>query len=292
MRATLAAIVLFVATATQAHASRMAITVDDLPGAPHNLAAIRDALTQHGVFDTYGFVNGARGGDSADNQASMRDWLGAGHLLGNHSWSHGSLSDMGLDKYLADIARNEPLLQSLTGDDTSWRMFRYPFLVEGTSPSSRYAIIDYLNKRHYHVAQVTVDFYDWAFDDAYNRCGAKGDDFARQALRERYLHDAAAYLRWGDAASEALFGYAMPHILLIHARTMTADIIDALLTQYEDVGVQFVSLDEALADPAYKADVHHALGGSFLRQLMRAHPGTIRAPFPPHPTSWMDSLCR
>lgn len=275
----------------QAHASDMVITVDDLPGGVQPLGTIRDTLVAHHVPSTYGFVNGSGVGDNPALLQALKDWVGAGQRVGNHTFHHASLGDVGLDTYLGDIALNEPLLRRVSGDEPSWRVFRYPFLVEGTSVRSRNIIRDYLHKNGYSVAQVTVDFYDWAFDEAFNRCRAQGNSAAVEALQQRYLSDAVTFSDWANTAAVSLFGRNIPHILLIHARPMTAEMLDALLSLYEEHGVNFVSMEAALADSAYATDVRSSVTGTYLRQLTHAYPGRVRAVYPDHPTDWMNSLC-
>lgn len=69
--------------------------------------------------------------------------------------------------------------------------------------------------------------------------------------------------------------------------------IEALLRAYEDQGVEWVTLDEALADPIYR-DVKlpaDARGGVLVEQAIAArdlpHP-----PWPHHPGALLHALCR
>ena len=49
-----------------------------------------------------------------------------------------------------------------------------------------------------------------------------------------------------------VFGHSIPHVMLLHANRLNADLIDALLKIFETKGFRFVTLDEAQADAAYR----------------------------------------
>ena len=69
-------------------------------------------------------------------------------------------------QYLADVDAHGKLLGELTGerslDARTWKLFRYPSLIEGVDAESRTAIRRGLLGCGYRIAPVTVDFYDWA----------------------------------------------------------------------------------------------------------------------------------
>ena len=74
------------------------------------------------------------------------------------------------------------------------------------------------------------------------------------ALREDFIDNAAAELRWADGAGRELYGRPVRQILLLHAADFTATMMDTLLTVYEKGGARFISLDEALRDPIYATE--------------------------------------
>jgi hypothetical protein len=51
-------------------------------------------------------------------------------------------------------------------------------LWEGDTLEKRRAVRAYLKEHGYRVAQVSLDFEDYAWNDAYSRCSAKGDEAA------------------------------------------------------------------------------------------------------------------
>lgn len=58
-------------------------------------------------------------------------------------------------------------------------------------------------------------------------------------------------LRWSDEAASRVWGRRIPHVLLLHVGAFDAVMIEALLDAYEEAGVEWVALDEALEDPVY-----------------------------------------
>src|SRR5262249_42303211 len=161
-----------------AYAMEVAVTVDDLPlvGAlPDGLARMKvvkkmlDVLSKHGIKGVYGFLNAKRIKESPDGLDILKAWVANGHYLGNHTYSHLDLNKFSLQEFLDDIAADEPSLSRFF-DPRVYRFFRYPFLHEGNTREKRDGVRSFLQKRGYKIAQVTVDFSEWAWNDPYSRC--------------------------------------------------------------------------------------------------------------------------
>jgi peptidoglycan-N-acetylglucosamine deacetylase len=242
---------------------RVAVTVDDLPRhgpeAPgqDRLAlhrALLDALGRHQIPRVYGFVNSGRA--QPGDRAALEAWVAAGYSLGNHTAHHPDIGKVGLEAYLADVDAGEPLLAELLGpgQERVWKVFRYPYLWQGTDVPSRLALRKALAGRGYRIAEVTIDFDDWAYNPPYVRCLERGDQAAITALESMLLDAAVSQLRWADDTLRRLTGRPVPHVLLLHAGAFDAHVLDRLLAAYEKAGVRWISLDEALADPVYRRE--------------------------------------
>jgi peptidoglycan/xylan/chitin deacetylase (PgdA/CDA1 family) len=283
----------------------VAITVDDLsrmastsdPGSGgavlHRLVS---AFKAHHLPPVTGFVNGKRIEEHPEDRAALVEWLAAGNLLGNHTYSHLDLARVPLPIYYADLRKNEPLLESLQGKPEpgrDYRVFRYPYLQEGTTQSSREAVRSYLFARNYRIAEVTVDFEDWQWFPTFARCSGVGDQRGIDKLRVRYRRAARDTLLESDRLARQLFGRRIRQVLLLHAGEFTAEMIEDLLDEYEAMGVHFVSLDDALQDTVYHLDPRFAKGwGSpFLYQVETALRGDAGSgTWPPYPE--FANLCR
>jgi peptidoglycan/xylan/chitin deacetylase (PgdA/CDA1 family) len=284
--------------------TKMAITVDDLPThgplpRGHTRADVHaklvDAFARHGVPEVRGYVNGKGVLENADHRKALQVWLDAGHPLGNHTWSHPNMEEIGVDAYLADIDRNESVLADLTGDATgaTWRSFRYPYLRQGFDEASSRRVRDHLAQGGYQIAEVSIDFWDWDYQSPYVRCLEKKSSSAVDALRRTYLERATEMLDWHRAAALQAFGRPIAHVLLLHGGVFTAEMIDELLDAYEKRGVVWVTLDEALADPVYRdVPLPPRTHGDVLVEQAVTSLGADHPPWTRHPGALLGELCR
>jgi peptidoglycan/xylan/chitin deacetylase (PgdA/CDA1 family) len=280
---------------------RVAVTVDDLPRhgpeAPgqDRLAlhrALLDALTRHQVPRVYGFVNSGRA--QPGDRAALDAWLAAGYPLGNHTAHHPGIGKVGLEAYLADVDAGEPLLAELLGpgQERVWKVFRYPYLWQGTDVPSRLALRKALTERGYRIAEVTIDFDDWAYNRPYVRCLERGDQDGVAALETMLLDGAVSQLRWADDTLRRLAGRPVPHVLLLHAGAFDAHMLDRLLGAYEKAGVRWITLDQALADPVYQRepDPPRSWQSDLAVQMVRARQ-LQGFPFPASPAPLLERFC-
>ncbi|MDG2521152.1 polysaccharide deacetylase family protein [Caulobacter segnis] len=248
--------------AMSAQAQEIALTFDDLPA--H--AALPPGETRVGVTarliaaladagaPAMGFINGVQTEREPDSAAALDLWRAAGQPLANHTWSHMRLDDHSVAEFEADVARNEPMLKRRMGQE-DWRWLRYPYLAEGKTPAQHAEARAMLARRGYRVAGVTLDFGDWAYNDPYARCAAKGDAAAIAELEARYIAGAAASLAYARALSKAALEREIPLVLLLHAGAFDARMMPRLLAFYRSEGVRFVTLETATRDAFYAPDV-------------------------------------
>jgi peptidoglycan/xylan/chitin deacetylase (PgdA/CDA1 family) len=241
------------AAVSSAQAPRISITFDDLPAhgelpADETRLDIANSIlaTLHAerMPPTYGFVNGEKVASDPATLVVLKAWRAAGNPLGSHTWSHMNLNEHTPEEFEADIAKNEPLLQSLMPDQ-DWHWFRYPFLWEGDTLDKRHAVRAYLFAHGYKIAQVNMDFEDYLWNDPYARCVAKHDDKSIEYLRKSYLATADQYASVFRELSHMVYGRDVPYVLLIHIGAFDAKMLPELLTMYRSKGFTFVSLPEA-----------------------------------------------
>jgi len=258
----------------------LAVTIDDLPthgplppGTTRATVAdhLVHTLKQHGVPGVIGFVNGGQLEADPTHEAILTRWLAAGYELGNHTFSHADLNRSDPQQYLAEIDRNETVITRYAGASAE-RTFRYPYLHEGDTLAKRRAVRVALQARGYEIAQPTVDFYDWAWNDAYARCLRHGSAADIAALRRSFLESAVRALDWSQGAAHTLVHRPIKHILLLHVGAFDALMLEPLLTAYERRGVRFISVREAMTDPIYgiNPDVTWPHQQNFLEQLLQA----------------------
>jgi peptidoglycan/xylan/chitin deacetylase (PgdA/CDA1 family) len=294
-------ILLSVALANPLPAQEVALTFDDLPAhstLPPNLSRvdiakiiISDLQSAHAP-KTYRFVNAGKLENVPADIDVLKMWRAAGFPLGSHTYSHMSLTANSAEAFEEDIRKNEPVLESLmAGDD--WHWFRYPFLWEGDTFEKRRAIRAYLTANGYRVAQVTLDFEDYAWNDPYARCVVKNDAAAIERLKALYISTAVEYIRLGQTMAKLIYGRDIKHVLLLHLGGFETVMLPQLLTYLHSRGFSLVTLEEAETDSAYQSDPNVAsqFGGTPLEQMMNA----THLKIPPHmekPFKELEAICR
>lgn len=297
----LLAVVGCLAPVSAAAGTELAVTIDDLPATgllPPGMTRLSiatqmiRALRKHAAPGVYGFTNGGQVRDNPEFEKILRAWRQAGLLLGNHTFSHADLDEVGADEFVADIERNESLLAPLSPAGAA-KYFRYPFLHEGNTPEKRNAVRRWLTSRGYTVAQVTVDFEDWAWDKAYARCVAQKDERAIARMKDLFLEAAKISLAWSRELSARLFDRQVKHILLLHVGAFDALMLDELLRAYRADGVTLIGLESAVQDPAYamKLDLVGDGDRTFLLQAAQVK-GVDIPPVVPGPPPELDRMCR
>ena len=85
------------------------------------LSLPRNGLASHGVHANF-FLLGSR---AQAEPALVRQIVAAGHLIGNHSWSHPNLALAAASRIERELSRTSQTLEQITGSPV--RFFRPPF---------------------------------------------------------------------------------------------------------------------------------------------------------------------
>jgi peptidoglycan/xylan/chitin deacetylase (PgdA/CDA1 family) len=281
--------------------AQVAITVDDLPShgdlpSPMKRSDVAKSMIAtfkaKGVPAVYGFVNAKNIAGDEDKADVLKIWVNAGFPLGNHTFSHIDINTATPEAFEAEIAGNEPTLQALMGSK-DWHWLRYPFLHEGDTLEKRHAVRTYLQEHGYKVAQVTLDFGDYAWNVPYARCAEKHDTPAMEWLKSSYLATAADSFALDRKLSAMLFGRDIKYVLLMHIGGFDSVMLPELLDLMKKEGFDFVTLPDAEKDPAYESDPDASLthGGTLLEQLIESKHMKY-PPVPERPMQKLDALCR
>jgi peptidoglycan/xylan/chitin deacetylase (PgdA/CDA1 family) len=229
-------------------------------------------LRTNGVAGVFGVANGYGISDTPAEVVILKDWLRAGNPLGNHTYDHLSLDQVEAPVFEANIARLDVLLASLSKVSpliAGRRVFRYPYLEEGNTLPKRNSVRGYLVTNGYRIAEVTTDYNDWAWNAAYTRCTRSRDEKSITWLKRYIVINAESSIKSTSEVANKLFGRNVAQILLIHDCALEALMLNKTLTDLRDKGLTFISLDEALRDPAYKINPNITTEGgrSFLEQI-------------------------
>jgi peptidoglycan/xylan/chitin deacetylase (PgdA/CDA1 family) len=294
------ALVLLVGSADGGQGHRLvAITFDDLPAtadAAHDINGLTSltrnllaALRKHDV-PAVGFVNEGKlfGGSTADVEARSRlleMWRDAGLELGNHTYSHRDLNRTPLEEFQADVMRGEVVTRRLMeARGRRPRYFRHPFLRVGEELAKRRTFESFLARHGYVVAPVTVDNDEFVFASAYDIARRRGDAAAAARIADDYLRYMAEVFSYFEGISRRVTGREIAQVLLLHANALNAEHFDRVARMLANRGYRFVSLEEALRDPAYRLpdDFVGAPGNSWFNHWeVTAGRAAVPTPAPP-----------
>ena len=255
-------------------------------------ARLAGELRKDHLKRTYGFVNAVDLVHDADAQQALRTWIGAGMNIGNHTWSHPSLTDVSAAAYEQEIARDEPALRQYAGR-RDWHWFRYPYLEEGNNRQKRDGVRAWLHRHRYRIAEVTLTFQDDDWSDPYGRCLVRHDRAAIAWLEQSYLQNAAEFIQLGREEQEIAFGREIPNVLLLHETAFTARMLPSLVRLLRQQGFRFAALAKVERNPAYSLDpgTGYAYDGSISNQFLNEH-RLGYPPFTPEPVQRLNSICR
>lgn len=260
--------VLALATDASAQSKRkVALTFDDVPG----VAMLRSercnakaysamnkrliaGLSKHRIPAT-GLVTESQlcGSNDKELAATLELWLDAGLDLGNHSYSHRDLNNTPLRVYEADVVRGELVTRRLLqARGKRLRYFRHPFLHAGKTTETKVAFEKFLAGRGYTIAPVTIDNQEWVFAEVYAAAKHRRDEVTAKRVADSYIVYMNSIFDFFEKRSIEVTGREIRQVLLLHANPLNADYLDELVLMMKKRGYTFISLDRALADPAYR----------------------------------------
>ena len=258
------------------------MTIDDLPapggglvsntvaGLRENTQKLLAACRKAGV-PVVGFVNEAKlvvpgetEADRAAREAALKLWTDNGFELGNHTFTHASLSRSTIEAFKKDVIDGEPITRRLMEEKGgTLRYFRHPFLHVGATLDARRAAEAFLAERNYIIAPVTVDGKDYIYASLYAVAMRKGDKEMAAKLAADYLRFTDEKFAFSEETANRLMGREISHVLLMHANSINADHFGALADVIKKRGYRFITLEEALKDDVYKQpDTYSGPGGA------------------------------
>jgi peptidoglycan-N-acetylglucosamine deacetylase len=268
----------FYSLAEQPRERQVAITIDDLPAAAARLmtgSAIIEMTTKllttlrDQQVPVIGFVNERKlykSGEADDRIKALHLWLDYGFELGNHTFSHASLSRVGLNSWEDDVIQGETVSRLLLAErNMKLRYFRHPYLDTGRDLQTRRAAEDFLVSRGYRIAPVTLDAWDWMYAPVYEDAKQRDDTALEAELVRSYLSYSDSVFAYDEELSRRIVGYEPKQILLLHANQLEADHIGELIDLMRKRGYRFITLEDALSDQAYSLpDTYVGKGAGWL----------------------------
>jgi peptidoglycan/xylan/chitin deacetylase (PgdA/CDA1 family) len=237
---------------------KIAITIDDfywnksvrLTPDERN-QAILGALRSHGLKAEL-FVAGGNA-DNEKGKALLSEWDRAGHLIGNHSYSHKYLNraKVTTEEFTADILKCERVLQGYSRYE---KRFRFPFLKEGETAVKRDAVRSFLKQHGYTIGHVTIDASDWAIEDRLSARLTKDPSADIKPYRDFYLEHMWERALYYDKLAHQALGRSVKHTILMHFNLLNALFLNDLLDMFTHKGWKLIDAAEAFTDPVFSAE--------------------------------------
>ncbi|MEP7338481.1 MAG: polysaccharide deacetylase family protein [Acidobacteriota bacterium] len=283
----------------------VALTFDDLPytnlggsylpNARRATSELLRMLKEHRA-PAAGFVNEGKlhaPGELGQRTAILRQWVDAGMTLGNHTYSHADFNRLTVEQFQEEIVKGDFITRKLMKTRKPYQLyFRHPMTRTGNTKEKKEAIEKFLAARGYKVTPHTIENSDFIFNTGYARAKLKNDEALMKKLRGSYLDLTFAATDVAEKISPQIFGREIPQLLLLHANEINADCLDEMLRRYEARGYRFITLDEAMADPAYQTKdiLVSERGPTWLWRWMKSLEMNISFKDDPDPPQWVMDL--
>jgi len=223
--------------------------------------------------------------------AALDQWLDAGFDLANHSYAHPSANQVPFERFADDVVKGEVVTRAvLERRRKTLGWFRFPYLHAGRDEASHGQILTFLESRGYRVAPVTVDYADYSFAGPFTRELKAGNVEQASRIRQAYVDQVDPGFEHAEKASMEVFAREIAQILLIHCNELNSVAVRDTITRMRQRGYRFITLDEAMADPAYaRRDTFTGPGGSWISRSATAMGKRIESTQSPRVPAWVTA---
>jgi hypothetical protein len=236
---------------------RFSITMDDFHWqnavkltAYERNQSILDTLRAHSVKAMLFVIGGNI--QEGEGKQLLSAWDGAGHVIGNHTYSHRNLNapTTDLKAYQDDILRAEALLKDFP---RFRKYFRFPMLKEGETAAKRDAIREFLATHGYRIGHVTIDNSDWLIDQRLTARLRTNPNADVKPYRDFYLKHMWSRASYYDSLARRVLGYPVKHTLLMHFNLLNGLFLADLMAMFKGKGWRPIDAEEAFRDPLFAA---------------------------------------
>ena len=267
------------AFAFKSAAPQFSITMDDFNW--YNAIKLTAAERNESILNTLQsnsikaalFVAG-RNIDSDEGKQLLTPWDKAGHLIGNHTYSHRNYNarETVVADYLQDILRAEELLKAFPRFQ---KYFRFPLLKEGDTAEKRDSMRAFLAEHGYRVGHVTIDNSDWAIDQRLTARLKKDPNADVKPYRDFYMEHMWARAEYYDALARRVTGRPVKHTVLMHFNLLNGLFLNDLIAMFKSKGWQPIDAEEAFKDPVFSAKPNVLPAGESIVWSLAKEKGTI-----------------
>jgi beta-lactamase regulating signal transducer with metallopeptidase domain len=183
----------------------------------------------------------------------VRLWRDAGFEIGIGNFKHIWFYDTPYEDYVSGVEKNEALARKILAEkNQSLRYFSYPFLNTGKNADERIRFEKLLAEKGLSPVKYTIDNQEWMYSYAYDMARNDNDISAMTEIRVAFVNYMSKMFDHYEAYSKEMFGRDIAQTMVLTPSRLVTDSADDLFGMIEKRGYKFVSMDEALADEAYK----------------------------------------
>jgi peptidoglycan-N-acetylglucosamine deacetylase len=192
--------------------------------------------------------------DTHDDGLNLaRKWGEDGHMIGNHTVNHTSLSSkkVTLQSFKQELLGCDSIIRNMPGYS---KRFRFPYLKEGDTKAKRDGFRIFMKSIGYQPAPVSVDASDWYYNSRLLSRLRDNPALNIEPYRKAYLNhlwDRACYY---DSLSKLVLGRSVKHVLLLHHNTINAMFLGDIIRMFQEKGWRVIDAKTAFQDPVYKME--------------------------------------
>src|SRR5947207_9386342 len=193
---------------------KMAVTIDDLPYAAVGESSLADArratnrilaVLRNQHVPVVAFVNEGKlqvNGERDARTALLKQWVDAGMILGNHTYSHPDFNTLTIEQFEEEILKGEVVTRRLMRSRQPYQLyFRHPMTHTGDTQAKKEAIEEFLIDRGYKVTPHTVENSDFIFNVVDVLARRDKDEATASRVSDAYLDFTIAATEFADRFS-------------------------------------------------------------------------------------------
>ena len=212
------------------------------------LETLRSAKLKAALFVAGKFIDGE---NKKEGTELLSRWDGAGHVIGNHTYSHWFYPEKELKEYQQDILKCEALLKPYKNFQ---KLFRFPFLKEGNTVEQRDSMRRFLKQNGYRNGHVTIDASDWYIDQRLRERYQKDPKADLNPYKKYYIEhllDRAAYY---ERLGQLVLKRSIRHTILVHHNTLNGLFLSDVIAAFRSKGWKWIDASEAFQDPVFNRE--------------------------------------
>jgi peptidoglycan-N-acetylglucosamine deacetylase len=257
------------------HGKEIALTFEKLPfmeplgfWTPREISnLVLRALEAHDV-KAMGFVMEEKIDVRPQSFVVLQDWVARGHTLGNATYGYVDFNELSAQDFLDHVRDGQKhTRRAAPRARVEARYFRFPLLHEGDTASKKREVARTLRRAGYVVVPATIIVEDYQFNHFMDEAASLENGLEK--LKAHYLEHLEGSLEYSETQAELVLGGPLKHVLRLHLGAATAQFLPDVLRLLEGRGYTFVTVQDAMADPAYDTDEEYVgpLGLTFIDRI-------------------------